>query len=252
VTAGSRAPTRFAAVWAHAAAVFRARLRANRLSLLADRALPPYVTTMRLTGFSAAMLAACICQPGWSAEALATVPAAVPAGATPARPVASVDPKPADTPKPADPKTNATGRVWSPVPIGRYGDWQAATHQENGQTVCYALTYATSSQPLFQGRGHVVLTVAMRPRDRDAVAILLGYSVLPHAGASVQAGGKRLHFYLEGRSAFAPHGHEAVEALAAGKQAIGSFPGPRGLTLRDVFSLNGFAAAYAAIVKACP
>jgi hypothetical protein len=138
------------------------------------------------------------------------------------------------------------------VPIGRFGDWQAATHQESGQTVCYALTYATSSQPLFQGRGHVVLTVAMRPRDRDAVAILLGYSVLPHAGASVQAGGKTLHFYLEGRSAFAPHGHEAVEGFAAGKQAVGHFPGPRSLTLTDVFSLNGFAAAYAAIVKACP
>ncbi len=147
-------------------------------------------------------------------------------------------------------------RAWAPVPIGRYGAWQAATHRASGQgpagTVCYALTYATSSQPLFQGRGHVVLTVAMRPHDRDAVAILLGYSVLPHAGASVQAGGKRLHFYLEGRSAFAPHGHEAVEAFAAGKQAVGSFPGPRGLTLTDVFSLDGFAAAYAAIVQACP
>ena len=147
-------------------------------------------------------------------------------------------------------------KVWAPVPIGRYGAWQAATHQASGQgpagTVCYALTYATSSQPLFQGRGHVVLTVAMRPHDRDAVAILLGYSVLPHAGASVLAGGKRLHFYLEGRSAFAPHGHEAVEAFAAGKQAVGSFPGPRGLTLTDVFSLDGFAAAYAAIVQACP
>ena len=187
----------------------------------------PYLTFMRLTGFFAVLLAV---QPARAADALAVVPS----GAAPS--VGHVAP----------------GRVWSPVPIGRYGDWQAATHQENGQTVCYALTYATSSQPLFQGRGHVVLTVAMRPRDRDAVAILLGYSVLPHAGASVQAGGKTLHLYLEGRSAFAPHGHEAVEAFEAGKQAVGHFPGPRALTLTDVFSLNGFAAAYAAIVKACP
>ena len=148
----------------------------------------------------------------------------------------------------------APAKLWAPVPIGRYGAWQAAVHQGSGagNTVCYALTYATSSQPLFQGRGHVVLTVAMRPHDRDAVAILLGYSVLPHAGASVLAGGRRVHLYLEGRSAFAPHGHEAVEAFAAGKQAVGSFPGPRGLTLTDVFSLDGFAAAYAAIVRACP
>jgi len=186
---------------------------------------------MRLTGFLAVLLAI---QPCRAAEALAVVPGSAAPAAHAATPHA------------------AAGRVWSPVPIGRFGDWQAATHQESGQTVCYALTYATSSQPLFQGRGHVVLTVAMRPRDRDAVAILLGYSVLPHAGASVQAGGKILHMYLEGRSAFAPHGHEAVEAFAAGKQAVGHFPGPRALTLTDVFSLNGFAAAYAAIVKACP
>jgi hypothetical protein len=197
----------------------------------------PYLSSMRLTGFLAVLLAAPLCQAPscQAAEALAAVPAVAPAPTAPRVDHASVP-----------------TRVWSPVPIGRFGDWQAATHQESGRTVCYALTYATSSQPLFQGRGHVVLTVAMRPRNRDAVAILLGYSVLPHAAASVQAGGKRLHFYLEGRSAFAPHGHDAVLALAAGKQAVGRFPGPRGLTLTDVFSLNGFAAAYAAIVKACP
>ena len=178
---------------------------------------------------------------GWPAGAGANALAAASAAMTAPRvPIARVDLQPS--------------KVWAPVPIGRYGAWQAATHQgsQAGNTICYALTYATSSQPLFQGRGHVVLTVAMRPHDRDAVAILLGYPVLPHAGASVLAGGKRLHFYLEGRSAFAPHGAEAVAAFAAGKQAVGSFPGPRGLTLTDVFSLDGFAAAYAAIVHACP
>jgi hypothetical protein len=190
---------------------------------------------MRLTGFFAALLAVQTCQ---AAETLAGTPDPV-----------QTTPAPAAAPPTAQP---GHGRVWSPVPIGRFGDWQAATHQEGGQLVCYALSYATSSQPLFQGRGHVVMTVALRPHNRDAVAILLGYSVLPHAGASMQAGGKHLHLYLEGRSAFAPHGHEAVEAFQAGKQAVGSFPGPRGLTLTDVFSLNGFAAAYAAIIKACP
>ena len=194
---------------------------------------------MRLRGFLAAVMAVHAC------PAVAGAPALVAPGAASLLPVTRVDAQPSATSGPP-------AKTWAPVPIGRYGAWEAATHQGAGATVCYALTYATSSQPLFQGRGHVVLTVAMRPHDRDAVAILLGYPVLPHAGASVQAGGKRLHFYLEGRSAFAPHGHEAVEAFAAGKQAVGSFPGPRGLTLTDVFSLDGFAAAYAAIVRACP
>ena len=142
--------------------------------------------------------------------------------------------------------------AWSPVPIGTFGDWQAATHPEAGVTVCYALTFAHSSRPPLQGRGNVVLTVAERPHDRDAVAISLGYAVLPHAGARVEAGGKDLHFYLEGRSAFAPHGREAIAAFRAGREAVGRFPGPLSMTMVDSFSLNGFAAAYAAIQKACP
>ncbi len=142
--------------------------------------------------------------------------------------------------------------AWSPVPIGKFGDWQAATHPEAGVTVCYALTFAHSSKPPLQGRGDVVLTVAERPHERDAVAISLGYAVLPHAGARVEAGGKDLHFYLEGRSAFAPHGREAISAFQAGREAVGRFPGPFSMTMVDTFSLNGFAAAYAAIQKACP
>ena len=141
---------------------------------------------------------------------------------------------------------------WSPVPIGKFGDWQAATHPEAGVKVCYALTFARSSRPALQGRGNVVLTVAERPHDRDAVAISLGYAVLPHAGARVQAGGKDLHFYLEGRSAFAPHGREAIAAFQAGREAVGRFPGPFNWTMIDTFSLNGCAAAYAAIQQACP
>jgi hypothetical protein len=141
---------------------------------------------------------------------------------------------------------------WTPVPLGKFGDWKAATHPEAGTTVCYAYTFAQSSRPPMQGRGDVVLTVSQRPNERDGVAILLGYQVLPHAGARVQAGGKDLHFYLEGRSAFAPHGAEAIAAFSAGREAVGHFPGPRGVTFTDNFSLDGFAAAYDASLKACP
>lgn len=141
---------------------------------------------------------------------------------------------------------------WTPVSIAKFGDWEAATHPEGGVTVCYAFVFAKKSDPVLAGRGRVVLSIAERPHERDAVAISLGYAVLPHAGAVVSAGGKHLHFYLEGRSAFATHGAEVIAALQAGREAAGRFPGPRGVTLTDNFSLNGFSAAYAAIEKACP
>jgi hypothetical protein len=68
----------------------------------------------------------------------------------------------------------------------------------------------------------------------------------------VEAGGRDLHLYLEGRSAFVPHGKEAIAAFQAGREAVGRFPGPLNMTMVDIFSLNGFAAAYAAVQKACP
>ena len=141
---------------------------------------------------------------------------------------------------------------WTPVSLGKFGDWEAATHPEAGVTVCYAYTFVKSSKPALTGRGRVVLTIAQRPHERDAVAVSLGYQVLPHAGAVVVANGVKLHFYLEGRSAFAPQGAAAIAAFHGGREAVGHFPGPGGVTLADEFSLNGFAGAYAASLKACP
>jgi hypothetical protein len=141
---------------------------------------------------------------------------------------------------------------WTPVMIGTFGDWKAAYHPEAGVKVCYAYSFAKTSRPFERGRGDVVLTIAQRPHERDSVAVSVGYAVLPHAGASVTANGQKLHFYLEGRSAFAPHGAEAIAAFGAGREAVGRFPGPRGMTMVDTFSLNGFGSAYAASLKECP
>ncbi len=47
----------------------------------------------------------------------------------------------------------------APVPphsLGKFEEWTVATHQEAGQTVCYALTRAMSSNPPLPGRGDVV------------------------------------------------------------------------------------------------
>jgi hypothetical protein len=41
-------------------------------------------------------------------------------------------------------------------------------------------------------------------------------------------------------------------ALAKGSRAIARSPGPKDVSVTDTFSLKGFEAAYAAIVKACP
>ena len=150
--------------------------------------------------------------------------------------------KPAPAPAAAKPD--------GPKSIGTFQDWQAATHTEGGQTVCYALTRAKPAGAV-PGRGEVVLTVTHRPNLRDAVAISAGFAYAANAEVKVEAGQAALDFYTAQRSAFAREGAKTVAAFNRVQQAIAKSPGPRG-PVADTFSLKGFTQAYAAITKACP
>ena len=163
--------------------------------------------------------------------------------------LALAQPKPAAHPPAHAPTPPASA---APKSIGKFEDWQAATHQEGGQLVCYAFVRAASSQPALPGRGEVVLTVTHRNGGRDSVAISAG---LPYAAdTEVQMGVEptQLAFYTAGRSAFARDGRAAVAAFAKAREAAAKSPGPRNATVTDTFSLRGFSPAYAAINKACP
>jgi hypothetical protein len=140
----------------------------------------------------------------------------------------------------------------APKSIGKFDDWQAATHQEAGQLVCYAFTRATASQPSIPGRGDVVLTVTQRTGGRDAVAISAGFAYPPSTEVQVGVDASQMPFYTANRSAFARDGKVAVGAFGKGRQAVALSPGPRNIQVSDTFSLRGFNPAYAAINKACP
>jgi len=152
--------------------------------------------------------------------------------------------KPAPHPTPA--ATNP------PKAIGKFDDWQAATHVEAGQTVCYAFTYAQSSTPAVPGRDKVVLTVTQRQSGRDAVAISAGFTYATNAAVAVQIDQAAFDFYTAPRSAFARDGHGAVTALQHAKLLVAQSPAPHNIQVSDTFSLKGFSAAYIAINKACP
>ena len=140
----------------------------------------------------------------------------------------------------------------APKRIGKWEDWQAATHQEAGQPVCYAFTRPAASSPAVPGRGDVVLTVTQRQGGRDAVALSAGFAYAPNAEVELVAEGVTLPFYTAGRSAFARDGKAAVSLFGKARQAVARSPGPRGVAVADTFSLRGFSQAYAAITKACP
>lgn len=140
----------------------------------------------------------------------------------------------------------------APKSIGKFEDWQAATHSEAGQTVCYAFTRVQSSVPALPGRGDVVLTVTQRPSMRDAVAITAGFAYAANAEVTVSVDKTELPFYTSGRSAFARDGHAVTVTFDKGRTAVAKSPGPKGVTVSDTFNLRGFTAAYAAINKTCP
>jgi invasion protein IalB len=159
--------------------------------------------------------------------------------------------KPAAPAHPAHPAPAAAASN-APKEIAKIEDWTAATHQEAGQTVCYALTRVQSSNPTLPGRGEVVLTVTERSTARDTVAIEAGFDYPKDAAVTVQVDQTGLDFYTRLRDAYARDGKAAVAAFQKGQRAIARSPGPKGQQVTDTFSLKGFSAAYAAIVKACP
>jgi hypothetical protein len=155
--------------------------------------------------------------------------------------------------KPAAPSHPAAASSTTAKKLGGFDDWIAATHQESGQTVCYAFTYAKHSAPAVPGRDPVILTVTERPGGRDAVAISAGFDYGKNAAVNMQVETTGLDFYTAQRNAFARDGKAAVAAFGKAAQALARSPGPRdGQMVVDTFSLRGFSAAYAAINKACP
>jgi invasion protein IalB len=162
--------------------------------------------------------------------------------ATPAALAAGQAPKPAAKPA-AGPK---------PKSIGVFGDWQAATLAEGGQTVCYAFTRAKTSSPAVPGRGEVVLTITQRSSVRDAVAISAGFEYAANAAVQVEIDKDKLEFYTAKRSAFARDGRQVAVAMEKANRLIAHSPHPQKNAVTDTFSLSGFTKAYEAINKACP
>jgi hypothetical protein len=138
-----------------------------------------------------------------------------------------------------------------PRALGTFEDWTAATHEEAGQTVCYAFARAANATPAIPGRPKGVLTVTERPNARDAVAISAGFRYPQGAEVTVQVEQSALSFYTSGSTAFAREGTAAVSAFARGRQVVARSPGPRGTPVTDTFSLRGFSQAYQAVNKAC-
>jgi invasion protein IalB len=142
----------------------------------------------------------------------------------------------------------------APARMGEFQSWTAATHQENGQKVCYAFARARAAEGVpNREAGNVMLLVTHRPGGRDQVAARVSYPYGRGAEPKLTVGGTELLFYTSGDTAFARDGRAVVAALRNGSEARLRGPGPNGRgAANDAFPLAGFAQAYEAISRECP
>ena len=140
----------------------------------------------------------------------------------------------------------------APHSLGKFAQWQAATHVDPDATTCFAFTRAEASPQHIPGRGDVVLSITRRPHSHDVAAISAGFLLSGHEDAQLQAGPTKLLFYIAGRSAFARDNAAAITVFNHELSVSARLPGPRGVIATDHFSLRGFAGAMAAMEKACP
>jgi invasion protein IalB len=142
----------------------------------------------------------------------------------------------------------------APQRMGAFQNWTAATHQENGQKVCYAFARAARSEGGPQNRAAVTLTVTHRPNGRDQVAVSVGYPFPRGAETVLNVGTAEFKSYgTVQSSAFFQNGAQLIAAFRNGRDAVAKSPGPPGRsTVTDTFALAGFSAAYDAISRECP
>ena len=158
----------------------------------------------------------------------------------------------AANPAGADPVHAPPRHDGAPKSLGKFGQWQLATHSEGDARTCFVFTRAEAGPQHIPGRGDVVLTVTRRPRSHDVVALSAGFVLAGHEDAPLQAGSTKMLFYIAGRSAFARDNAAAIASFGHESSISAKLPGPRGISANDRFSLKGFASAYAALNKACP
>jgi invasion protein IalB len=144
----------------------------------------------------------------------------------------------------------------APQPIGDFGNWQALTFVEEGNTGCYMLSEPDRMEGAYKSRGEVYALITHRPADntRDVVTIIAGYDFKPKSEVTVQIGGEKFALFTDGGMAWALDAEQdraLVDAMKNGSSMVVLGVSTRGTKTTDTYSLSGFTKAYNSISDAC-
>lgn len=143
-----------------------------------------------------------------------------------------------------------------PESLGRFRDWEAFKADEQGKTICYALTAPTDSQGAYSSRDPAFVMVTRRPAENvyDEVSAIAGYAYQSNSEPTFAVGEKRyvaasVNDVAWPRISETP---QLVRSMKGGSKLVLEGVSARGTKTRDEFSLLGFTAALGAIQKSCP
>ena len=149
----------------------------------------------------------------------------------------------------------APASAQNPKPIGRYGNWQALTFEEDGKAGCYVIAEPDRKEGAYTSRGQVYALVTHRPADKklSVFTIIAGYPFKEGSEATLEIGDDKFVLFTQDEMAWADDEDDTkiVEALKKGTGMVVHGVSTRGTETVDTYSLSGFTKAYSAIGDAC-
>ncbi len=139
-----------------------------------------------------------------------------------------------------------------PRSLGKFGSWEAFVNEQGGK-VCYAATMPKQSKNAPKTRAQAYAMVSHHPADKSfgVVGITAGFPLKKGASALLEAGGSKFDLYTAEGTAWSRDDKAVVAALAKAKSATFVAYPTKGEPVADMYDLQGFADARAAIDKAC-
>ena len=145
----------------------------------------------------------------------------------------------------------------APKKLGEYGDWTAHAQKEGNAFVCYMAATPQQSEGKYTKRGDVFMIITRRPADNsfDVVSFTSGYIYKNDAPVIVKIGKETItDFFVESDRAWTMNSdvdNQLIEAMKKGERLIIKGSSVNGFDTKDIYSLNGFNAAYKAISTKC-
>lgn len=140
--------------------------------------------------------------------------------------------------------------------LGRFDKWEAHKGGDGNDAYCFIAALPAKSEGKIAKRGEATLMIAHFPKRRafGQVQVKAGVALKKGSKLILEIGNKTYTLAAEGDSAYggsAKENAEIVAALKAGKSAESTALPGAGPKVVDIYSLDGFSKALAAIDKEC-